>query len=72
MRRRTATAASAAALVAAAALAGNASAQDTGQAGTDAGSDFGDCYRLFKRADGTIGQFDIRHGKYPGEKKVRE
>jgi len=41
------------------------------QASTDAGRHFGDCYRLFKRADGTIRQFDIRHGKYPGEKKVR-
>ena len=40
-----------------------------GQAGADAGSDFGNGDSLLVAADGTIRQFDIGHGKISGRKK---
>ena len=42
-----------------------------GQAGADAGGDFGNGDRLLVAADGTIRQFDIGHGGSLGKKKVR-
>ncbi|MPN24928.1 hypothetical protein SDC9_172333 [bioreactor metagenome] len=52
-----------------------ASQRGAGQTGTDAGGDFGNGHCLLVGANGTIRQFDIRHGGFSGknldEKKVR-
>ena len=47
------------------------SGSNGGEAGADAGGDLGDRHHLFKGTNGTVGQFDIRHGRPQGKKKAR-
>ena len=42
-----------------------------GKTSADTGGDLGDRHRILEGTNGTVGQFDIRHDRPQGKKKVR-